>query len=314
VAVPADKVLFEALILGTSVATNNSAAGDLRAGESDRDAVIRKLSLEVAAGDVRLPSLPDIAIRVQKVLEDPRAPRTRVTQVIGADAALAARIIRLANSAFLNPSTARIFDLQQSVTRLGTQLVRCTAMSFSLQQMEFGSGQAQLRPHIRELWRMGALVASIAYVLARETRTAKPDEAMMTGLMHNIGNLYITVSAPRAADGGGGDSEAWEALMREWHPRIAGSILKHWKFPLPIVAAVVDQNNDNSAMGGDGGLTDVLIASIALGSRVFRSESIDDAATIGPCFQRLQLGSGDCKQMLASAALQIKALRAALTS
>jgi HD-like signal output (HDOD) protein len=283
--------------------------GDLRAGESDRDAVIRKLSLEVAVGDVRLPSLPDIAIRVQKVLEDPRAPRTRVTQVIGADAALAARIIRLANSAFLNPSTARIFDLQQSLTRLGTQLVRCTAMSFSLQQMEFGSGQAKLRPHIRELWRMGALVASIAYVLARETRAAKPDEALMTGLMHNIGNLYITVNTPRAADG-----DAWETLMREWHPRIAGSILKHWKFPLPIVAAVVDQNNDNSAMGGDGGLTDVLIASITLGSRVFRSEPIDDAATAGPCFQRLRLGSADCKQLLASAALQIKALRAALTS
>jgi HD-like signal output (HDOD) protein len=294
------------------VAANNLPAGDLRAGESDRDAVIRKLSLEVAAGDVRLPSLPDIAIRVQKVLEDPRAPRTRVTQVIGADAALAARIIRLANSAFLNPSTERIFDLQQSVTRLGTQLVRCTAMSFSLQQMEFGSGQAKLRPHIRELWRMGALVASIAYVLARETRSANPDEALMTGLMHNIGNLYITVNTPRAADGGA-ESEAWEALMREWHPRIAGSILKHWKFPLPIVAAVVDQNN-GSVMGGDGGLTDVLIASIALGSRVFRSEPIDDAATTGPSFQRLRLGSDDCKQMLASAALQIKALRTALTN
>jgi HD-like signal output (HDOD) protein len=294
------------------VAANNLPTGDLRAGESDRDAVIRKLSLEVAVGDVRLPSLPDIAIRVQKVLEDPRAPRTRVTQVIGADAALAARIIRLANSAFLNPSTERIFDLQQSVTRLGTQLVRCTAMSFSLQQMELGSGQAKLRPHIRELWRMGALVASIAYVLARETRAAIPDEALMTGLMHNIGNLYITVNTPGAD--GGAESEAWEALMREWHPRIAGSILKHWKFPLPIVAAVVDQNNDNSATGGDGGLTDVLIASIALGSRVFRSEPIDDAATAGPCFQRLRLGSDDCKQMLASAALQIKALRAALTS
>jgi len=294
------------------VAANNLPTGELRAGESDRDAVIRKLSIEVAVGDVRLPSLPDIAIRVQKVLEDPRAPRTRVTQVIGADAALAARIIRLANSAFLNPSTERIFDLQQSVTRLGTQLVRCTAMSFSLQQMEFGSGQSKLRPHIRELWRMGALVASIAYVLARETRAAIPDEALMTGLMHNIGNLYITVNTPGAD--GSAESEAWETLMREWHPRIAGSILKHWKFPLPIVAAVVEQNNGNSSLGGEGGLTDVLIASIALGSRVFRSEPIDDTVTAGPCFQRLRLGSDDCKQMLAAAALQIKALRAALTS
>jgi hypothetical protein len=57
-----------------------------------------------------------------------------------------------------------------------------------------------------------------------------------------------------------------------------------------------------------------LIASIALGSRVFRGEPIDDAATTGSSFQRLRLGSDDCKQMLASAAIQIKALRTALTS
>ena len=237
------------------MATVKSPARELPAGESDRDAVIRKLSQEAADGNIRLPSLPDIAVRVQKVLEDPRAPRSRVAQVIGADAALAARIVRLANSAFLNPSTQRIFDLQQAVTRLGTQLVRCTAMSFSLQQMEFDSGDAELRPHIRELWRIGALAASIAYVLARETRAANPDEALMTGLMHNIGELYITVSTPRRA-ASSGDSRAAEELVREWHPRIAASILKNWKFPRAIIAAVADQNNESRDTDSDGGLTD----------------------------------------------------------
>jgi HD-like signal output (HDOD) protein len=306
----ADNLLIEPRVR-TMAATNKSSTGELRDAESDRDAVIRKLSLEVAAGDVRLPSLPDIAVRVQKVLEDPRAARTRVTQVIGADAALAARIIRLANSAFLNPSSQRIFDLQQSVTRLGTQLVRCTAMSFSLQQMEFGSGEAKLRPLIRDLWRTGALVASIAYVLARETRAAKPDEALMTGLMHNIGNLYITVNTPHPA-AGGARNEASEKVLQEWHPRIAGSILKYWKFPAPIVAAVVDQNNEDRRT--DDGLTDVLVAALTLASSVADGGVPDEAATAGPCFQRLGLGGGDCKDLLASAAVQIKALRAALTN
>jgi HD-like signal output (HDOD) protein len=295
------------------VATVKSPARELPAGESDRDAVIRKLSQEAAAGNIRLPSLPDIAVRVQKVLEDPRAPRNRVAQVIGADAALAARIVRLANSAFLNPSTQQIFDLQQAVTRLGTQLVRCTAMSFSLQQMEFDSGDAQLRPHIRELWRIGALVASIAYVLARETRAANPDEALMTGLMHNIGELYITVSTPRRA-ASSGDSRAVEELVREWHPRIAASILKQWKFPPAIIAAVVDQNNESRDMGRDGGLTDVLIAATALGSCVFHRDLLDDTVTANPSFERLRLDSGACKSLLASAAAQIKALRAALSN
>jgi HD-like signal output (HDOD) protein len=309
---PADNVLVNPRNQGAAVTIGNSAIRDPRAGESDRDAVIRKLSLEVAVGDVRLPSLPDIAVRVQQVLEDPKAARTRVAQVISADAALAARILRLANSAFFNPSTQQIFDLQQAITRLGTQLVRCTAMSFSLQQMEFGKGDAQLRPHIRELWRRGALVAAIAYVLARETRAAKPDEALMTGLMHNIGDLYITVATPGRA--GGGESDGWEQLVREWHPRIAGSILKHWKFPPAIIDTVVNQHSADHDSHGEASLTDILIAAIALGSCVFQRDLLDDAVTTAPSFQRLQLGSADCNRLLASAAVQIKALRAALTS
>jgi len=295
------------------VATNVSPTSDIRAGESDRKAVIRKLSLEVAAGEVRLPSLPDIAARVQQVLEDPRAARTRVAQVIGADAALAARILRLANSAFLNPSTQQIPDLQQAVTRLGTQLVRCTAMAFSVQQMELDNGDASLRPHIRQLWRVGALVAAIAYVLARETRAAKPDEALMTGLMHNIGELYITVGAPGRADFDG-ESEAWKQLIREWHPQIAGSILTHWKFPRAIIAAVADQNTENPETGSTSGLTDVLVAAVALGSSVLHHEPLDDIVTANPAFERLRLSAEDCKRLLASAAAQITALRAALAS
>jgi HD-like signal output (HDOD) protein len=297
------------------VAIAKSLIQDLLAGEPDPTAVIRKLSLEVAAGNVRLPSLPDIAIRVQQVLEDPRAARTQIAQVIGADAALAARILRLANSAFLNPSTQQITDLQQALIRLGQQLVRCTAVSFSLQQMELGTGEAELRPRFRELWRKGALVASIAYVLARETHAANPDEALMTGLMHNIGELYISVSAPRRAICGG-ERTAWEQLVEEWHPRIAGSILKHWKFPTAIVAAVAGQKTGERVRENhaDHGLADVLIAAIGLSSCVFHRELLDDTVTAGPPFQRLGLGLGDCQRLLAAAADQIKSLRAALAS
>jgi HD-like signal output (HDOD) protein len=150
-------------------------------------------------------------------------------------------------------------------------------------------------------------------VLARETRAAKPDEALMTGLMHNIGNLYITVGTPGRAECDD-ESEEWQQLVDEWHPRIASSILKHWKFPPEIITAVANQNIENLQARGTDGLTDVLIAAIALGSCVFQRELLDDAVTVSPSFHRLGLGSDDCKKLLAAAGAQIKALRAALTS
>jgi len=79
----------------------------------------------------------------------PRRSARAVAVVVGSDAALAARILRLANSAFLNPSAMPIKDLQLALTRLGHQTVRCTAVSFALQQMNLGSGDAELRPNCR---------------------------------------------------------------------------------------------------------------------------------------------------------------------
>ena len=48
-----------------------------------------------------------------------------------------------------------------------------------------------LRPQLHELWRQGTLVASIAYVLARETRAANPDEALVAA---GVGPDLVRVS------------------------------------------------------------------------------------------------------------------------
>ena len=76
----------------------------------------------------------------------------------------------------------------------------------------------------------------------------------------------------------------WERVVEEWHARIASSILKHWKFPTAIVAAVADQNLGPGAGGADDGLTDVLIAAKALESCVFHRELLDDTVTAGAPF------------------------------
>ena len=272
---------------------------------------LKELAAELATGDVRLPSFPDVAQRVQRVLEDPRATPAQVAQVIGIDAALAARILRLSNSAFLNPSGKPITELQQAVNRLGHQLVRCTAVSFALQQMKVGEGEAVLRPQLHELWRKGTLVASIAYVLGRETKAANPDEALVAGLMHNIGSLYITVRAFQSGGALATDAAATQ-LLNKGHARIAAAILGHWRFASSIVTAVGNQNSTEPYKAGTDRLNDVLAAAIALVPCVFYRALLDETVTgLGP-FERLGLGAEDCKRLLTATAQQIKSLHTAL--
>jgi len=269
---------------------------------------LKSLSVELANGEIRLPSYPDVAQRVQRALEDPRATPAKVARVIGIDAALAVRILQLANSAFLNPSSKPITELQQAVNRLGHQLVRCTAVSFALQQVT-NSCEAALRPQLHELWRQGTLVAAIAYVLARETKAANPDEALIAGLMHNIGSLYIIT---RASQYGATIDDAATRLLHQGHPRIAGAILGHWKFAPAIIAAVSNQNVLNAPPQAAARLTDVLIAAIALVPCVFYRELLDETVTASTPFQRLALDAAACQRLLKTTAQQIKSLHSAL--
>jgi HD-like signal output (HDOD) protein len=271
---------------------------------------LKELSAELARGDIQLPSFPDVAQRVQSALEDSRTTSAKVGRVIGIDAALAVRVLQLANSAFLNPSSKPITDLQQAVNRLGHQLIRCTAVSFALQQMT-KSVDAVLRPQLHELWRQGALVASMAHVLARETGAANPDEALVAGLMHNIGSLYIVVRAHEHGAVLGTDDAAIQQLNRG-HPRIAGAILSHWKFAPAIVSAVSNQSGSDLPTVESGRLTDVLIAAIALVPCVYDRELLADTATAIASFQRLALDAAGCERLLHTTAQQIKSLHTAL--
>ena len=65
---------------------------------------VRSLAAELSRGNVDLPSFPEIAVRVRRVLSDPKSSVEQVVRVVGSEPALAARLLRIANSASLNRS------------------------------------------------------------------------------------------------------------------------------------------------------------------------------------------------------------------
>jgi HD-like signal output (HDOD) protein len=272
---------------------------------------IRALAVELSQGDVRLPSFPDVAERVRRVLDDERAMPAQVAQVVGSDPALAARVLRLANSATFNPSGSPVTGVQAAIGRLGHDLVRCAAVSFALQQMKLAVRHRELRPQLQELWKKSTLVAAIAHVVARETRAANPDEATVAGLLHNVGRLYIVArAAPHV--GAFRATGTWDEVLHDWHPQIGRSILEHWKFPEAIAAAVGEQNAWDRPRGPGSGLPDVLVAATALLPCVYYRDLLPDTVGSVTAFARLKLEVEAVRRMLADSAAQIKQVRDAL--
>src|ERR1700757_1755965 len=84
---------------------------------------VQALAAELSGGKVELPGFTHIVMRVQKVLADESSDASRVVRVIGSEPVLATQLVRMANSAALNPTGTRVMDLRTAVARggLGTE-------------------------------------------------------------------------------------------------------------------------------------------------------------------------------------------------
>ncbi len=98
-------------------------------------------------------------------------------------------------TAVSNASGRPVTNLPTAARRLGVELVRCAALSLAFRQMRLVGADRALRPQLPELWRKGAVVASIGCVVGRETRAARSGEARVPGLLHNGGRLDLLVQA-----------------------------------------------------------------------------------------------------------------------
>mgnify|MGYP000918750308 CR=1 FL=1 len=178
-----------------------------------------------------LPTLPEVALKVREVADDPDADIEKLTNVIGNDAALSARIIRVANSPLLRASRA-IEDLRTALMRLGIQYTCNIATGLAMEQM-FQATSDLVDMRMRDVWSRSSEVAGISHVLCKHYTRLRPDQATLAGLVHKIGVLPILTYAedhPALLK----DSLTLDAVIDHLHAPVGDLILKTWGFPEEI--------------------------------------------------------------------------------
>jgi HD-like signal output (HDOD) protein len=178
-----------------------------------------------------LPTLPEVALKVREVADDPNANMDKLAQVIGNDAALSARIIRVANSPLLR-ATRAIDDLRTALMRLGISYTCNIATGLAMEQM-FQATSDLVDMRMREVWSRSSEVAGICYVLCKHYTKLRPDQATLAGLVHKIGVLPILTYAedhPALLK----DSLTLDSVIDALHAPIGDLILKTWNFPAEL--------------------------------------------------------------------------------
>jgi len=273
---------------------------------------VQSLAAELSTGRIELPSFPEVAVRVRRALAADNTGVDQLVRIIGSEPALAARVLKMANSAALNRSGKPVTDLRAAITRLGQNMVRSAAVSFAMAQLRQGAAWAPLEPWLREVWHRSTRVATLAFALARhQARAVNADEAFLAGLLHGLGELYILTRAwqhPRLF----AEEPALRAILRDWHANVARAILENWEFPPEMVEAVAAQEELGRHHPGPADLADVVVVARLMESFTQHPAELELNLAGVPACAALQLDAASGLAVIREGAAELETLRAAL--
>jgi HD-like signal output (HDOD) protein len=238
---------------------------------------VQQLAGKLGREDLDLPAFPDVVGRLQASLADTNASIKDIVAVIGSEPVLSARLLSMANSAAMNTSGRAINNINAAVTRLGFNLVRGTAAAYAIGQMRRAKELEPIRTELEQVWRSSNEVAAICYVVAKRAFGRQPDEAMLAGLLHQIGRLYILTHTLKA------DPElrrdpGYAEVLQSWQAQIGSTILGEWGLPERIIEAVAQQD-ELLAEGHESGLQPLtkLLSAAKLRNRLASEPSLREA-------------------------------------
>ena len=206
-------------------------------------------------GTLMLPTLPEVALKVREVVDEPDVTASQLADIIITDAALSTRLLKVANSA-LYRGRIPTETIQMAVSRLGLTLVRNLVTSLVMEQM-FQATSNRLDKRLHVLWEHSREVSAISQMLASKQAGIKNDEAMLAGLIHNIGVLPILMKAEETADLLQ-NTALLDSVIEELYPRIGAAILKSWKFSEEFIAVAAEHNNLDRQSGSEPDLVDIV--------------------------------------------------------
>lgn len=195
-----------------------------------------KIFQDLDADKLSLPTLPQIGIRISQVMQDPNLDANVMAKVVSADPAIAAKLLRAANSPRFGGKVA-VKTLANAIARLGLNTTHQLVISFAVREL-FRTGSGTLKQHMRDLWRHSRRVAAISHVLAAKAdHDLDPAFALLAGLLHDIGAVAVLGYARDCPELTQEAKQLDEALAK-LRSQLGSAIVRRWHLPdeLALVA------------------------------------------------------------------------------
>ena len=198
----------------------------------EENELTKQLFQDLTTGKVALPSLPDVARRIQHAFTQDSISADTLGNIIQSDPAITAKLIMISNSS-LYRGQVHIDTLNQAIVRLGMETTRKQVMTYAINEL-FREKSSQMKDKMQKLWKHSQKVASLSRILARKSKLFDPEQAQLAGLIHDLGEIAILQYAQEHTEMYADDDKLPRAI-RSLRPQITSMLLHKWKFSDELV-------------------------------------------------------------------------------
>ena len=155
---------------------------------------MQKSFIEKISTSKNLPTLPHILLKLIDACNQDSGSLKEVSQIVEKDPSLSSKIFRLVNSTYYGlPS--RVENMNQAVALVGTNAVKNIAICASVYEA-FSQNKGNDVFNLKLFWWHSLKCAVLARLISKKIRYSHPDEAFLSGLLHDIGKLVLWVHFP----------------------------------------------------------------------------------------------------------------------
>ena len=185
-------------------------------------------------------SIPEAALKARQMLADPNVEVDGLARVIGLDQGLTSKVLRIANSSFygrLHPADT----VRDAIVTIGLRNMQNVITAHVAKDFNAGFGSPE-----HAVWEHSLAVAVIAMTLAEKTQAVSIEDAMLGGILHDIGKTVLCAALPRefraishaVYERDIATAEAESAVFGFNHAHVGAETSKAWKFPPKVAVAV----------------------------------------------------------------------------
>lgn len=279
------------------------------AGDESRS-LLFEFEQELHSGRFILPSLPEVALRIREMIDHQDFSVGELARLVNTDPAIAAKLVKVANSVMYR-GAGTCDDTQTAITRLGLITTKQLVTSFALTSL-YKTDSARLKRRMQQIWQESVEIGAYCYVLARNLPRFNEEEALLAGLIHNIGGAVVLSYAERFYDLSDNEEHLNKALS-SLSGIIGEKVLREWDFSPELIVVARDSSNwmrDSDADDFD--YCDLVqVAQLYAIQGNEGNASMPDMHSV-PAFNKLknrQLSTEQTSAMIQEAQLQVEELR-----